>query len=799
MKFFAKFLPKSLATRLISSFLLMSLLIVSMMVYTSLIRARDALKQSAFDRLEAIAALKENELNRWVEQQIQNVLLLVEIPAIKARTHELLSYSPAQASYQTAYQELSRTLDAIRFNLYDFDEIFIISLTGGKIMLSTDKLQEGEYKVKETYYSQALRDTYVQKVYPSPTTFKPTMTIATPLYNMDNEKIGVLAAHINLDKFDKIVQENTGLGQTGETYLIDKLKVFISAQRFGREAFPDSVQTTGIDRALQGQEGVDLYLNYAGVAVIGAYRWVETQDLALLVEVGQAEAFAPAQELATIILIISIIASMLLVTGVSIVAYQITRPIKNLVTIAQAIEAGDLSRQASPIGMIEFDNLAKTFNSMTTQLSQTLADLERKVDEFTELNQAYERFVPREFISLLDKQAITEVQLGNQVEKEMTVLFSDIRGFTSLSESMTPQENFDFINSYLSRMEPIIGKHNGFIDKYIGDAIMALFPNADDAVQGAIEMLLTLRQFNQEREAKGGIPVQIGIGLNTGVLMLGTVGGQNRMDGTVIADAVNLASRVEGLTKLYGTSLLITQQTYVKLSDPLHYHVRVIDNVQVKGKSEVVTVYEIFDADPPLQIELKERSLVSFEQGFVIYHTEDYLEAKRFFSKVLAVNAIDRAGEIYLRRCRQHLSMTMPESPKILVVDDTPMNVTLLSHFLTRHKFEALVAEDGETAITVARQRQPHLILLDVMMPGMDGFQTCQELKKDMQTQDIPVIFMTALTDVADKVKGFSVGAVDYITKPFQHEEVLARLNTHIAIRHLHQQLKVRIQHQTLN
>jgi class 3 adenylate cyclase len=252
---------------------------------------------------------------------------------------------------------------------------------------------------------------------------------------------------------------------------------------------------------------------------------------------------------------------------------------------------------------------------------------------------------------LLDKHSILEVQLGDQVEKEMTILFSDIREFTSLSENMTPQDNFKFINAYLSRMEPIIAQHNGFIDKYIGDAIMALFPNANDAVQAALGMLNRLTQYNMTRGRPGRPIIKIGIGLNTGSLMLGTVGGENRMEGTVISDAVNLASRVEDLTKIYNTALLITEQTYLKLKDPWAYQIRVIDAVIPKGKSEEVTIYEIFDADFPESLNLKYETRDNFELGFVLYHSEEMKEAKVLFEKVLAINQHDKAAQVYLKRC----------------------------------------------------------------------------------------------------------------------------------------------------
>ncbi len=154
----------------------------------------------------------------------------------------------------------------------------------------------------------------------------------------------------------------------------------------------------------------------------------------------------------------------------------------------------------------------------------------------------------------------------------MSILFADIRDFTTLSERMTPEENFKFINAYLSHMEPAILDNNGFIDKYIGDAIMALFSrSADDAIKAGIDMLHRLAKYNTKRTNPERPPIQIGIGINTGSLMLGTVGGQTRMDGTVIGDAVNLASRLEALTKHYGVSLLISHHTFQCLRHPVEY------------------------------------------------------------------------------------------------------------------------------------------------------------------------------------------------------------------------------------
>ncbi|MEZ2235137.1 AAA family ATPase [Microcoleus sp.] len=294
--------------------------------------------------------------------------------------------------------------------------------------------------------------------------------------------------------------------------------------------------------------------------------------------------------------------------------------------------------------------------AISIQNSKLYTEVRESEKMLAQLNKAYERFVPSQFLQFLDKSSIIDVQLGDQVQLEMSVLFSDIRDFTTLSESMTPEDNFRFINSYLSRMEPVINQNNGFIDKYIGDAIMALFSgDANNAVNAGIAMLYRLAEYNQNRANSGYAPIQIGIGINTGSLMLGTVGGPNRMDGTVISDAVNLASRVEGLTKNYGVSLLITQETYSRLENPSKYAIRSLDTVKVKGKSEAVTVYEVFDCDRPEIKDGKLATLELFAEALAIYSEGKFAEAGRLFAECWHQNQGDGVAKIYWERCHSAL------------------------------------------------------------------------------------------------------------------------------------------------
>ena len=276
---------------------------------------------------------------------------------------------------------------------------------------------------------------------------------------------------------------------------------------------------------------------------------------------------------------------------------------------------------------------------------------------------AYGRLIPHQLLNLLDVKSIVDVKLGDQVERKMTILFSDIRDFTPLSESMTPAENFEFINSYLSQMEPVISKHRGIIDKYIGDAIMALFAyGADDALNGAIAMLERLGFYNAGRLRAGYIPIQIGIGLNTGRVMIGTVGGINRMDSTVIGDAVNLTARLEEATKTYHAPLIISQNTLYDLSNPSKYHIRFLDRIRVKGKLQPLSIYEVFDSDPAALRSTKVACQPLFDEAIAYYHLKDIPRAIELLKKCVEIAPNDVPAQIYLERCHefqatgQHLS-----------------------------------------------------------------------------------------------------------------------------------------------
>lgn len=270
---------------------------------------------------------------------------------------------------------------------------------------------------------------------------------------------------------------------------------------------------------------------------------------------------------------------------------------------------------------------------------------------------AFGRLIPHQLLALMGRNSILDVQLGDQFERKLTVMCTDIRNFTSLSENMTPQENFNFLNSYLAQMTPIISTHRGIIDKYIGDSILALFTQgADDAVSGAIHMLENLEKYNAGRARAGYTPMQIGIGLNTGLAMIGTVGGTSRMDSTVIGDVVNLSSRIQDATKTYFTPLLISQNTLYNLAIPGKYDIRFLDRIRVKGKTQPLSIYEVFDNDSIKVRDSKRASKAKFEAAIAYYHLKEIQRAIELLTQCIEATPKDIPARIYLTRCEQYLT-----------------------------------------------------------------------------------------------------------------------------------------------
>jgi adenylate cyclase len=294
---------------------------------------------------------------------------------------------------------------------------------------------------------------------------------------------------------------------------------------------------------------------------------------------------------------------------------------------------------------------------ITRSFAASFAKAESLSEELARGNKAMRRFVPAEFLARLGKSSIEQVSLGDHAAEDLTVLFADIRRFSSISERLSPEDTFKFINHYLARVSPAIRAHGGFVDKYMGDGIMALFPGSpEDAVRCAIDIQKRLCAYNLERAAAGDEPIRAGIGVHCGRLMLGTIGEAERMDGTVISDAVNTASRIEGISKEYEIGVSVSERVLVGLEDPGAYKTRFLGKVGVKGRREPVSVFELYDGDPEPLRSMKDAARPDFERAIAAFYEQDYARALELFKAALEKLPGDEASNHYLRIIRK-LSM----------------------------------------------------------------------------------------------------------------------------------------------
>ncbi len=381
---------RSLMARLVLSFLVLSVLMVAVVGVVAYQRARSSIETTVFDRLDGTSDLKADSLDRWIDEQRRNVVFMAgllggyetgdavgDLNAEVERVVEGVEGPEGQAAHDAVESVLayaiSKTADAQEFLVLDLE---------GTIVESTVDEHEGLSQADAPYFTQGSSNTYVQPVSTTDLSDSSVITIATPLFDRGGQRIAVVAAVLNLERLDRIVLQQTGLGETGETYLVGTDGRFVHARLLGQ--YPDPVTSQGIEAALAQQDGQGMYENYDGDPVIGTYQWLPEVGSALLAEQSQEEAFEPARQLAITIGLIGLVVVALLGVGTYVLSRRIAKPILAITDTAAAVTAGDLTREAPVMTDDEVGELAESFNTMTSRLRETLEGLEQRVEERTE-------------------------------------------------------------------------------------------------------------------------------------------------------------------------------------------------------------------------------------------------------------------------------------------------------------------------------------------------------------------------------------------------------------------------------
>ncbi|XDD52067.1 7TM diverse intracellular signaling domain-containing protein [Leptospira sp. WS92.C1] len=300
---------------------------------------------------------------------------------------------------------------------------------------------------------------------------------------------------------------------------------------------------------------------------------------------------------------------------------------------------------------------------LAKRYSLAFGAVEDMSESLKKVNSSYGLFVPRELLKILNKHDILDIKLGDTVEEEMSLLYNEIRAFSDLSEKMKGKENLEFINSFLGKVGPIIREREGFIDKYFGEAFLALFPpEPENALESAIEIQRILREFNRERIANGKDPIRSGSGIHTGPILLGTIGEAERMESTVISSSVSVASKIGQLSRTYESSLLITDSTLFRLTNSSKYYYRVIDRIQIRDHRSVYTVLEVFNGLSDHLIDSYMNTREEFERGILMYREKHFEEACVVFNRILEKNRADQAARVYLEKSVHNCRFGVPEN-----------------------------------------------------------------------------------------------------------------------------------------
>lgn len=278
-----------------------------------------------------------------------------------------------------------------------------------------------------------------------------------------------------------------------------------------------------------------------------------------------------------------------------------------------------------------------------------------------QIKNAFQHYLSPNLVNEILKEP-EKLRLGGE-KKILTVLFSDIRGFTSISEELPPEKVVSILNEYLTPMTDIVFKNNGLLNKYMGDAIMAIFgapvysdKHAIQACNTALDMIDELKKLNMKWSQEGKPTLAIGIGINTGFMHVGNMGSDVLFDYTVVGDSVNLASRLEGINKIYGTSIVISEDTYEIVKD--YFSCRELDFVRVKGKVKPVRIYELLDrfgGEKPEWVQI-------FESALQLYREGKFAQALEFFKKVVTIKGDDQPSQLFLQRCNYLINSGVPDN-----------------------------------------------------------------------------------------------------------------------------------------
>ncbi|WP_017325523.1 ATP-binding protein [Synechococcus sp. PCC 7336] len=764
---------KSLLAQLVAYFSLLSVVTICIVAGAAYQRARDSLLDSTRDRLRVAASLKQLQLGDWVDHQRKDVLLLGELDRMRSLVREMILNEPESEAYRGAALQLSRYFERVSQIKPNLNSLRVTSNGGFVVFASEASLQGARYQalgLPTTYFTAATVNSIVPNFYLNEG--EAAITFATPVFDSQGEQMAAIAVDLDLAEVDTLIRERTGLWESAETYLVGR-----SGERFAfisrddsedRDAAAESVAepvSPAIEAAIVGRgSGWGLYKNYQGVPVVGVYQWLDDQNVALLAEVSQHEAFAPARRLAREILQIGLSSAGLLLVGVYLLSRRITLPILAIARSANRLANGDLDCQVHELTQDEIGLLAKSFNRMSQQLRELVNNLELQVAERTQALEISKKEAEEARISAEAANAAKSSFLAN-MSHELRTPMNAIIGYSEMlieeAEELEPEEFVPDLQKIRTSGKNLLELINGVLDlSKIEAGRMELYVESVDLyklVQEACVPIYPLASKN-DNVLEVECPEDIGM---------------VRVDLTKVRQCLlNLLSNASKFTHAGQIVLSVKRIAVAGESDTIELQVR--DSGIGMSPEQLDKVFDAFsqaDASTTRKYGGTGLGLGIAKQfiemmGGTISVTSEPGVGSTFTVRLPA--EVDREPKAADRLSGSMANGLRPgEAPKVLVIHDRSEVGQELQEFLAKSGFQVEMAPPTQAALDRAREIKPDAITLDVLDSQMNSWDLLSAFKQDATLQAVAVI-LVSIQDL-DQC-GYAIGTTDYLTKPIDRK-----------------------------